>query len=78
MDLPDSDRDDFSCRRAVDSFSFSRIIFKCDKDIHCPEISDEFDYGVSASLNMRIMDRLLSWALLPFLVHFSTFFNLDH
>ena len=37
----------------------ARIIFKCGKDIHCPEISDKFDYGGSASLNMRIMDHLM-------------------
>ena len=32
----------------------SRIILKCGKDIHCPKISNVFDYGGSVSLNMRI------------------------
>ena len=36
---------------------FSRTILKCGKDIHWPKISDEFDYGGSALLNMRIMDH---------------------
>ena len=38
---------------------FSWIILKCGKDIHCPKISGEFDYGGSASLNMCIMDHLI-------------------
>ena len=36
------------------------IIFKSGKDIHCAKISDEFDYGGSAPLNMRIIDRLMN------------------
>ena len=53
-DLPNSDRGDFSCRRAVHSSSY-------------PKIWEEFDYGVSAPLNMHTMDHLMSQALLAFL-----------
>ena len=52
---------------------FSRIILKCGKDIHSLKISDEFDYGDSALLNMRIMDHLKSQAILAFLDSFFTF-----
>ena len=38
--------------------NFSHVIFKLDKDIYCPEISDKFDRAGSASLNIRIMDHL--------------------
>ena len=41
--------------------NFSRIISKQGKDLCCPKISDEFDYGGSVSLDMRIVDRL-TWA----------------
>ena len=51
-------------------WSFSNLI---GKDIYCPKISDEFDHGGSASLNMRIMDHLMSWTLLTFL---NSFFKL--
>ena len=47
--------------------NFSRIIFKLGKDIYYPTISDELDHGGSASLNMRLMDHLMSWPLLTFL-----------
>ena len=53
--------------------NFSRIIFKLGKDIYCPEISEDFDHGGSASLNMRIMDPLMSRPLLAFL---NSFFKL--
>ena len=46
---------------------FSRIIFKLGKDIYYPKISNEFDHGGSASLNMCIMDHLMSRPLLSFL-----------
>ena len=36
------------------SIIFSWIIFKLGKDIYYPKISNEFDHGGSASLNMRI------------------------
>ena len=39
---------------------FSLMILKCGNDIHCLKISDEFDYGGSASLNIGIMDRFTS------------------
>ena len=48
----------------------SRIIFKLSEDIYCPKISDKFDHGGSASLNMRIMDHLMSRTLLAFLNSF--------
>ena len=35
---------------------------------------DKFDHGGSASLNMRIMDHLMSWPLLAFL---NSFFKLE-
>ena len=43
--------------------NFSRIIFKLGKHIHSPKILDEFDHRGSASLNMRIMDHLMSQLL---------------
>ena len=36
---------------------FSLNIFKHGRDIYCPKISDEFDYGGSGSLNMCIINR---------------------
>ena len=39
-------------------------------DIYCPTIPNEYDYGGSASLKMRIMVRLISRALLAFLGSF--------
>ena len=50
--------------------NFSRIIFKLGKNICYPKISDECDHGGSASLNMRIMDHLMSRPLLAFLNSF--------
>ena len=38
--------------------------FKRGQDIYSPKISKEFDYGGSASLNMRIMGRLMSQSIL--------------
>ena len=49
---------------------FSWIIFKCGKDIHRPNISDEFYYGCSASLNIRTVDSLISRATFRFLGSF--------
>ena len=49
---------------------FSWIILKCGKDIHCPKISDESNYGGSALLDMLIMDHLMSQPLLAFLNSF--------
>ena len=49
------------------SIIFLRIIFILNKDITLVQISDKFDYGVSASLNMRIMGHLMSQAILAFL-----------
>ena len=46
------------------SIIFSWIIFKLIKDIYYPKISDKFDHGGSASLNMRIMDHLMNRPLL--------------
>ena len=40
--------------------NFSWIIFKYGKDIYCSRVSEEFDYGGSGPLNMRIMDHLLN------------------
>ena len=37
------------------------------KDIHCPKILDELDYGGSASLDMCIMDHSMRWSILAFL-----------
>ena len=51
----------------------SRIIFKLGKDIYCPKVSDKFDHGGSASLNMHIIDHLMSRPLLTFL---NSFFKL--
>ena len=51
---------------------FSPIIKKWGKDIHGLKISDEFDYGGSAFLNMRIMGHLMSQAILAFLGLFFT------
>ena len=53
--------------------NFSRIIFELGKDINYPEISKDFNHGGSASLNMRIMDHLMSRPLLAFL---DSFFKL--
>ena len=53
--------------------NFSGIIFKHGTDIYYPKISDEYDHGSSASLNMRIMDHLMSQPLLTFL---NSFFKL--
>ena len=50
--------------------NFSRFIFKHGKEINCTEISHEFDYGVSASLNMRIMDHLMRRSIMAFLGSF--------
>ena len=36
------------------------------KNFHCSEISDEFDYGDLASLNLCIIDFLMSWSILSF------------
>ena len=58
---------------ALTSVKFSRIIFKLGKDIYCPKISDKLDHGGSASLNMCIMDHLMSQPLLTFL---NSFFKL--
>ena len=35
-----------------------RIIFKLGKNIYGSQFPDEFDYGISGSLNMRMMDHL--------------------
>ena len=51
---------------------FSRIILKCGKDIYSFKISEEFDYGGSALLNMRKMGQLMSQAILAFLGSFFT------
>ena len=40
--------------------NFSEVIFKCGKFTYCSKILDEFDYGGSASLNLCIMDHLMS------------------
>ena len=48
-----------------------RIISKLGKDIHCPKISDDCDYGRSASLNMRIIDHLMSRTFWHSRAHFS-------
>ena len=53
--------------------NFSRIIFKLGKDIYCPKILEDFDYGGSASLNMCIMDHLRKQPLWAFL---DSFFKL--
>ena len=50
--------------------NFSRIIFKFGKNIYYPKIWDKLDHGGSASLNMRIMDHLISRPLLTFLTSF--------
>ena len=47
--------------------NFLRIIFKFSKNIYCPQISDEFDHGGSASLNMSKMNHFISLPLLAFL-----------
>ena len=52
--------------------NFPRTIFKCGKDIHCPKISDMFDYGGSALLDMCIVDCLMSLSVLAFLDSFLT------
>ena len=57
-------------RKITVSAKFSQAILKCGKDIHCPKISDQFDYGGSALSNMRIMDHLMSQSLLAFLESF--------
>ena len=49
--------------------NFFQIIFKRGKDIYCPTVSDEFDFGGSVSLNMRIMDYLMSQPILAFCAH---------
>ena len=41
-------------------------IFKHGRDIYSPKISDEFIYGGSASLNMYVMDLLMSPSLITF------------
>ena len=46
--------------------NFTQIIFKHGSDIHCPKILDELDYGDSVSLNMCIIDHLMSWSILSF------------
>ena len=46
------------------------LFFKLDMDIHCPKISDEFDYGGSASLNMCRKDHLMSQPVMAFLGSF--------
>ena len=51
-------------------YKFLRIILKCGNDIDGPMISDKFNYGGSASLNMRIMDHLMRWTILDFLYSF--------
>ena len=43
---------------------FSQLIFKHAKNIDCTYISHEFDYGGSASLDMRIMEHLFSELIL--------------
>ena len=48
-------------------------LVKLSEDIYYPKISDKFDHGGSASLNMRIMDHLMSRPLLTFL---NSFFKL--
>ena len=53
--------------------NFSQIIITLGKDIHCSNTLDEFGYGGSASINMHIMDRLMSRPLLAFL---DSFFKL--
>ena len=40
--------------------NFSQIIFKLGKDIHCPKISNEFDYVCCVSLDMYMMDHFMS------------------
>ena len=52
---------------------FSVGLVKLGKDIYYPKISDEFDHGGSALLNMRIMDHLMHRPLLAFL---DSFFKL--
>ena len=37
--------------------NFSRIIFKCSKDIYYPKISEMFDNGGSASLNSMLFNE---------------------
>ena len=39
--------------------------------MHYPKISDEFNYGGSASLNMTIVSRSMSWSILVFLGPFK-------
>ena len=70
-DVPDSDWGDFRRQRAVDISSFSRIIFKLGKDIYYPKISNEFDHGDSALLNMRIIDHFMSQHFWHSWTHFS-------
>ena len=54
-------------RKRTNVCNFSRIIFKRDKGIYCPTISDEFDYRGFASLNMRMVGRLMNQSILIFL-----------
>ena len=52
--------------------NLSRILFKYDKDIHRPKISEEFDYGKCAPSNMRIINlwMTMSRSILAFLGSF--------
>ena len=53
--------------------NFSRVNFKCDKDIYFLKISQDFDYEDSASSYMRRMNDLMSLLIVIFM---GSFFQL--
>ena len=57
-------------RKGSHILNFSRIIFKCGKDIYCPKILNEFDYGGSALVDVCIIDNLMRNQFHHFWCHF--------